>query len=344
VRYLGSRGIHLPFQNIINRRAGLATGQGLPVYLARPTTAELDSLTLTRESLAIGVHPLNTAGFNANITAFEPRGNSSYHGLASQVTKRYSKNFTMTGAYTWSKNIDDSTAALNSTVLTPRRAYDFESLRQERANSALDRRHRLSATWVYETPWLRGSHNWAAKNLVGNWIFSGSYIAETGAWATPRSGVDVNFNGDNAADRTYINTAGNANVGSATIALLNSAGRTVGYLATNPNARYIAVGPGGLVNAGRNTLRLPGINNFDVSFGKRINFAEAMLFELRAEFYNALNHPQFTAGYPSAGNARPRTTGAAQNMLLPQNAFFNRPDLAFQSNARAIQMVARFQF
>ena len=67
-------------------------------------------------------------------------------GLVSQVTKRYSKNFTITGANTWSKNIDDSTATLASTVLTPRRPYDFENLRQERANSALDRRHRLSAT------------------------------------------------------------------------------------------------------------------------------------------------------------------------------------------------------
>ena len=97
---------------------------------------ELDGLTLTRESLALGVHPLNTAGFNSTITSFTPRGNSSYHGLASQVTKRYSENFAMTGAYPWSKNIDDSTAALASTVLTPRRPYDFENLRQERANSA----------------------------------------------------------------------------------------------------------------------------------------------------------------------------------------------------------------
>ena len=147
------------------------------------------------------------------------------------------------------------------------------------------------------------------RNLVGNWAFSGGYVAETGAWATPRSGVDVNFNSDNAADRTYINTSGAANVGPGTTALLNSAGRTVAYLATNPNARYIAVGPGGTVNGGRNTLRLPGINNFDVAFSKRIN-----------------------------------ATAASQNLLLPQNALFNRPDLAFQSIARTIQMVARFQF
>ncbi|MBY0506512.1 MAG: carboxypeptidase regulatory-like domain-containing protein [Bryobacteraceae bacterium] len=343
-RYLGSRGIHLPFQLQTNRRAGLPAGQSLPVFLQRPTVAELDRLTLTRESLAIGVHPLNTAGFTSTITSFTPRGNSTYHGLATQVTKRYSRNLTVNGAYTWSKNIDDSTAALNSTVLTPRRPYDFESLRQERANSALDRRHRLSLAWVYDTPWMKNHKNWAVRNVAGNWAFSGSYIAETGAWGTPRSGVDVNFNGDNAADRTYINTAGDANTGSASTALLNSAGRTVAYLATNPNARYIAVGPGGTVNAGRNTLRLPGINNFDVAFAKRITVKEGKLFELRAELYNAINHAQFTPGYPSAGNVRARSSAAAQNLLFPQNALFNRPDLAFQSNARTIQMVARFQF
>lgn len=142
----------------------------------------------------------------------------------------------------------------------------------------------------------------------------------------------------------YINTAGAANVGPGTTALLNSAGRTVAYLATNPNARYIAVGPGGTVNGGRNTLRLPGINNFDVAFSKRINVREGKLFELRAELYNAINHAQFTPGYPSAANVRSRATAASQNLLLPQNALFNRPDLAFQSNARTIQMVARFQF
>ena len=163
------------------------------------------------------------------------------------------------------------------------------------------------ASFVFETLPAGGflSGTPGASLLYGNWAFSGGYVAETGAWATPRSGVDVNFNGDNAADRTYINTAGAANVGSGTTALLNSAGRTVAYLATNPNARYIAVGPGGTVNGGRNTLRLPGINNFDVAFSKRINVREGKLFELRAELYNAINHAQFTPGYPSAANVRP---------------------------------------
>ena len=32
------------------------------------------------------------------------------------------------------------------------------------------------------------------------------------------------------------------------------------------------------------------------------------------------------------------------NNLIPGNAIFNRPDLAYDSNARTIQLVARFQF
>ena len=39
----------------------------------------------------------------------------------------------------------------------------------------------------------------------------------------------------------------------------------VGYLATNPNARYILAGPGALTNSGRNTLATQPTNNLDLS-------------------------------------------------------------------------------
>jgi hypothetical protein len=44
---------------------------------------------------------------------------------------------------------------------------------------------------------------------------------------------------------------------------------------------------------GRNTLRGPGINNWDVSFLKRTAITESKLLEFRAEFFNAFNHAQF---------------------------------------------------
>ena len=56
-------------------------------------------------------------------------GNSQYHGLAVDVSKRLSGHLTFKGAYTWSHLMDDSTMELNFTSLTPRRPQDFLNLR-----------------------------------------------------------------------------------------------------------------------------------------------------------------------------------------------------------------------
>jgi len=86
------------------------------------------------------------------------------------VTKRYSQNFSYLAAYTWSHLMDDSTATINSTLLTPRRPQDFGNLRSEWASSILDRRHRFTITPVFDLKPL--SHRgWALKNLAGNWNF-----------------------------------------------------------------------------------------------------------------------------------------------------------------------------
>ena len=357
VRYLGSRGVHLPLQVRINRLAGVTSPErSLPLFTERPTQAQLDALTLTRADLNPPVHPLQAAGFTNNITSFQPLGNSTYHGLASQLTRRFASGLMFTGAYTWSHNIDDSTATLASTVLTPRRPEDFFNLRRERGSSALDHRHRASLSWVYETPWSKGSSSWLVKNLVGNWLISGAYIAETGTWGTVRSGQDANLNGDNAGDRAVINPAGDPLVASAVTPLCRSAvvpvncrpDRTpagvVGYLVNNPSARYFQAHEGVYANGGRNTFRLPMINNVDMAIAKRLNFGERKLFEFRAESYNAFNHPQYTAGFPSIGNLRSRS-GTSDTLLLQANSVtFGQADKAFQSNARVMQLVARFVF
>ncbi len=346
VRYLASRGVHLPFQIQPNRPAGVVGAErSLPTFFQRPSQGELDRLPLTLTDLPLGAaqSPLVRAGLTSTITTFLPQGNSTYHGLAAQVTRRFARGLQFTGAYTWSHNIDDSTAALFSTVLSPRRPQDFFNLRPERASSALDHRHRLTMSWIYETPWMK-TGSWWQKNLLGNWTFSGIFTAETGTWATFRSAVDSNRNGDNAGDRVLVNASGDAGRGSAVTALRNTGGAIVGYLANDPTAKWIVAGDGVFPTAGRNTLRLPRINNFDLSVGKRFNITERKRVDFRAEFYNTMNHPQFTAGFPNAANLRNRTGAAETSMLIPGNAIFVRPDLAFQSNARGGQLALRFEF
>jgi hypothetical protein len=41
---------------------------------------------------------------------------------------------------------------------------------------------------------------------------------------------------------------------------------------------------------------------------------------------------------------RPRVTAGSDTMLQTGHAMFNRPDLAFESNSRQVQLVLRLQF
>jgi hypothetical protein len=345
-RYLGTRGVHLLVQDRLNMISKVTPDRYLPTYLTAPTQAQLDSLTwtLTKIQAFSNLEPrYAAAGFDgAAVVGFMPWGNSTYNGLALQMTRRFAKGFQLVGAYTWSHNIDDSTATHFSTLLTPRRPEDFQNFRAERSSSALDRRQRLTASWVWETPWMAHSDKWFAKNVVGNWRFVGSYTAETGELATVQSGTDTNINGDSAGDRTVINPAGDANRGSGVTTLKNSAGATVAYLALDPSARYINAAAGALANGGRNTLQMPGINNFDLSLGKRFNLAETRSVEFRADLGNALNHPQYTAGYVNSIRATSQTTN--RNFLLPSNSQFANWSGNFPSSARSMQLALRFVF
>ncbi|MBM3735679.1 MAG: TonB-dependent receptor [Acidobacteria bacterium] len=368
VRYLGTRGIHLPQQVQLNRRAlvGSEEATQLPVFLQRPSDAQIDALRTTMaDVMSFNTNTWAAQGFGATVLGFMPQGNSTYHGLALQLNRRFSNGFQLISGYTWSHNIDDGTTVVSSTLITPRRAQDFNNLRAEKSSSALDHRHRLTVSWTYETPWFRQS-KWAAKNLIGNWALSGTYTAETGGYATALSGVDSNINGDNFADRTIVNPAGQANVGSGVRALCRGGGicnpnvaadrsRIVGWVADNPNARYILAGQGSYPNGGRNTLQMPGINNFDLAISKRISVTESKTIEFRSEAYNAFNVAQYTPGFTNSAGFRPRVNFSDFTMLLPgqqgasnapgvANPLFARPDQAFQSNSRTLQLVLRFRF
>lgn len=345
VRYLGTRGVHLFMQNQINRRALVTPDNYLPTYMQAPTQAQLDALPLTLTDLNSASKFLpawEAAGYQSTITTFESRGNSIYHGLATELTRRFSRGLTFKAAYTWSKNIDDSTADLFSTLVSPRRPQDFQNLRPERGRSFLDRTHRLTFSAIYDTPWFNGSSNWFMKNLVGNWTIAPIYTVESPQYATVQSGTDSNLNGDSAADRTIINPAGVDGTGSGVTPLRNSSGETVAYLANNPNARYIVAGQGALANGGRNTLPLRGINNWDVTLAKKFNITETKRFELRGAFFNLFNHPQYIPG--SINTVQAISSNSTRSNLIPGNALFNDPTQVFASNARTIQIIGRFVF
>ncbi|HJZ97656.1 MAG TPA: hypothetical protein VKE70_14200, partial [Candidatus Solibacter sp.] len=348
VRYLGNRGLHLLYQLQLNRAAVVTPTHFLPTFLSPPSQATLDGLPLTltqltteRNTAGIG-NTMAQYGFTSNITAYVPRGNSQYHGVAVDLNKRFSSHLMFKAGYTWSHLLDDSTAEVNSTTLSPRRPQDFNNIRGEWASSALDHRQRLSLTWVYETPWFQRDQSWIKRNVLGNYQIAGTYAAESPEYGTPQSAVDSNMNGDAAGDRVIVNGAGTPGTSSDVTALKNSAGATVGYLAINPNAQFIRAQVGAYANSGRNILPTRGINNFDFTVSKSINFNERMKLQLRADFFNGFNHPQYTPG--RVNNINNTNRANVTNYLTPGNPLFGQFDQVWASNARNIQVGARFSF
>jgi len=346
VRYLGNKGVHLLLQTQLGRNAVVTDTNYLPTYLQAPSQADLNALPLTLDQLnaekAARANALAPYGFKAVITSYVPQGNSEYNGLAVDVTKRFSGHLTFKGGYTWSHLMDDSTMELNFTALTPRRPQDFYNLRPEWASSALDRRHRLTLTWLYQTPWFEKNQNWLLRNVLGNYQVSGVYTAESPEWVTPQSATDANLNTDPVSDRVIVNPNGIPGTGSDVTALKNSAGQTVAYLAVNPNAQFIRAQAGALANSGRNILPTNGINSFDVNVMKQFSAGERYRFELRADFYNALNHPQYTPG--RLNSVLSFSHANETNYLTPGNPLFGKWDQVFPSNARVIQLAAKLRF
>jgi hypothetical protein len=352
-RYLGTRGINLPIQDQLNRQPVVNASNALPVYFTAPSQATLNSLTNNLASLTSAynaggdiVPGFYNAGFTGIITSYQPWGNSTYHGWANQVTRRFSNGLQFVTAYTYSHAIDDSTADVFSTYVTPRRPQDARNLRPDRSNSALDHRNRLTAALIYDwRPFKSG--NWMMKNIVGNWEIAPVYTYQTGTWATVQSGLDSNLNGDTAGDRTIVNPSGNNNIGSGTSALTNSAGQTVAYLVSNPNAGYVVAPKGTIATGGRNTAMLRPIDDIDMTFAKSFDVGHEGRFKLRfdARFINILNHPQYTGGFLSdVAPATGVTSGDVHNFLIPTTSVFMNPTMVFSSNPRGAQIAAKLTF
>jgi hypothetical protein len=349
-RYVGTKGLHLPVQIQLNRQPVVNASNALPLYYTQPSQATLNGLSNNLAALTAAYNASGNiipgyldAGFTGIITSYQPWGNSIYHGWANQLTRRFTNGLQFTLSYTLSHAIDDSTAEVFSTYLTPRRPQDSTNLRGDRASSALDHRQRLTAAMVYQlNPFKTG--NWFLKNIVGNWEIAPVYTYQTGTLFDVQSGTDSNLNGDTAGDRVFVNPNGSPTIGSGVTALKNTAGQTVAYLANNSNARYILAPKGTMPNGGRNTEHLNPIDDIDLTFAKSFSFTERVKIQFAGRFFNILNHPQYIGGYISDVAPVGFTSGAVHNFLIPGTGVFGDPSQVFSSNPRNIQVSAKLTF
>src|SRR5207253_11251182 len=98
--------------------------------------------------------------------------------------------------------------------------------------------------------------------------FGTTYTYESPSNLFLNSDVNADLTGFGTAG-VFVNSGGIAGTGSGVTPLRNSSGQVVGFLATNPNAQFIAAAPGTFPNGGRAFLQTNPIQNFDATLFKR---------------------------------------------------------------------------
>jgi len=374
VRYVGTRSLELPVQKRLNSASAFdpnVPGGGiapLPTYLsasAIPGTVAAPASTLAnfKNFLADGLsQPLATEGFFGNLTTDPPTGAGIYHAGSVDFMHRFAKGLYFRSNYTFSKNIDNSTNELFSSRVNPRRAQDGFNFAAERGRSALDLPHKFAVTWVYDFPNIH-SENRFVRGLAHNWEWSGSYLAQSGQPVTPLSNVDANANGDGAGDRTIINPAGvgltattvqqvcNDGAGGATRIVTSTSAacassNVVGYVALNPNARFVQAGLGALANAGRDTVNSPGLNIWNMSLFKTMKLTERASVQFRFQTFDTFNHQNYSIGLPSNNGTLDQNTNT--NPLNTSYIFVTSPQFLnkfiFNGGSRTVELGVRFSW
>jgi hypothetical protein len=214
-------------------------------------------------------------------------GYSHYNAMNIKFEHR-AHDLAVTAIYSWANSKDDKSAAagVGATGSGYQGTMDNHDPSLDYGPSDFDVDHRFVASYVYQLPFGRGKKfasgvNRVADLAVGGWQVTGITTFQTGfpfsIGATDASGLlDTQFQRANLT--SGCNVHGNL---TGKFQRLN-----IGCF-TQP-----AIGVYG--NTSRNFLRQPGINNWDMGFGKDFNFSERARFELHVDTFNTFNHHQYS--------------------------------------------------
>lgn len=129
------------------------------------------------------------------VPVLETSGRSSYHGLATELRKRFRHGYSLGLSYTLGKAIDDTTDFIIE--LGPN---DQTQLNAEKALSTFDQRHRLVFHAILQLPFGRSSTH-AISQLVKNWTVSPILTWGSGKPFNLLTGFDRNGDGHDDTDR-----------------------------------------------------------------------------------------------------------------------------------------------
>jgi hypothetical protein len=226
------------------------------------------------------------------ITQEENSTNGSYNGFQTGLRAQSKHGLTGEIDYTWSHEIDITSYDLN-TVSNP---FD---LKYDKGSGALDRRHILSANYVYMLPIFAHSHGFVGS-VLGGWQIAGVGTAEMGTLiANQGPGLSLPYDPIGLGGG-YTNRP-NVSLKPRYIKQPKQWFDTSVFSAPQP---AWAGGPNeGFGNARKDVVIGPGRLNFDTSLYKTFKIRENTNIEFRAESFNTFNHTEFNSIGSSFGSS-----------------------------------------
>lgn len=228
----------------------------------------------------------------------ESSASSTYHALQTSMRINNWRGLNSTLNFVWSHSIDN---ASDLEDFIPNAAQPNNSLLPslERGNSNFDIRRRMTWNFGYALPKFSGG----ASKLKNGWGFDGVLNLQDGQ---PFQ-LNYNFEGDYSGggegfDRPDV--VGPIRYGSGPFSVDLSSFQvpcTFGNTTANSSigdSNCLAAPPsqGGrhFGDMGRNSLRAPSFKELNFSLYKNTNLTEHIVLQFRAEFFNILNHPNFS--------------------------------------------------
>lgn len=204
-------------------------------------------------------------------------GNSSYNALQANLTHRLSHNLEFRANYTWSKDLDVNSALTGAQATDEAQmVLNRNNLAQDWGPAAFNAANQASVSALYGLPFGHG-------RLLGGWQLNGIATFLSGFPITPQIGSNRSGDGDTRnPDRPSLNPAFSGSI---------IEGNPNQWF--NPNA-FILPAAGTYGNVGRGVLTGPGLAELDLSLFKNVPLTERVNLQIRSEFFNALNHPNFS--------------------------------------------------
>lgn len=261
----------------------------------QPSQAQITAADLAGGVSSYGVPRVFPNALPFYINLEESAASSTYHALQTSLRMNNWHGLTTQANFVWSHSIDN---ASDSEDFTPNQAQPTNSFNPagERGNSSFDIRRRLTWNFAYDFPKFGGG----LGRLKNGWGFDGVLSLQDGQ----PFHLNYLFEGDYSGagegfDRPDV--IGPVRYGSVPFNFLNLSSFAAPCTwdpTLNPGATdesNCVAGTRHFGSLGRNSLRGPAFKELNFSIFKNTAITEKLKLEIRAEFFNILNHPNFAS-------------------------------------------------